>query len=309
MSGASASFTYEPPTPLDGQTVSFTSTSSSTNGAISYSWDFGDGGTSTLANPTHEFAAPDHPATYEVRLQIVDSAGSVDLAVQNVTAHPANEKPIATFTVGSAKLDQPTEFDATGSYDPDGTISDYSWSWGDGSPDESGAALTNPTHTYSDVGTFTATLTVTDNGGRQDVFSQQLNVRPSEYYVNADWVGVPYGEDPDGAGPAHAIGLDAFVRIGDVMEGIQPDDTIHVAAGTYADENTIQLFAEGVKLLGAGRDVTHVTNLNRLNIEASHELVSGLDFQGQGTWDEETHVFNGPRGPSSASAAMSSSRR
>jgi PKD repeat protein len=51
---------------------------------------------------------------------------------------------------------------AAGSTDPDGTITSYSWNFGDGTPAVSGA--TAP-HTYADPGTYTVTLTVTDNSG------------------------------------------------------------------------------------------------------------------------------------------------
>lgn len=57
-------------------------------------------------------------------------------------------------------------FDGRTSSDPDGVIASYSWNFGDPA---SGAAntsiLPNPVHTYSAPGTFTASLTVTDNGG------------------------------------------------------------------------------------------------------------------------------------------------
>ncbi len=53
-------------------------------------------------------------------------------------------------------------FDGSGSSDPDGTIASYQWNFGDGSAGLSGAMVQ---HTYTKPGTFTATLTVTDNSG------------------------------------------------------------------------------------------------------------------------------------------------
>jgi PKD repeat protein len=49
---------------------------------------------------------------------------------------------------------------------PGGSISRYSWSWGDGTPGSSGVA---PTHTYAAPGEYTVTLTVTDNYGLASV--------------------------------------------------------------------------------------------------------------------------------------------
>lgn len=55
-------------------------------------------------------------------------------------------------------------FDGSGSYDPDGEIVSYEWNFGDGSY---GSGV-NPTHTYTAVGTYEVTLTVTDNSGAVD---------------------------------------------------------------------------------------------------------------------------------------------
>jgi PKD repeat protein len=52
-------------------------------------------------------------------------------------------------------------FDGTGSNDPDGSIAGYAWTFGDGSS----AAGISASHTYVGAGTYTATLTVTDNLG------------------------------------------------------------------------------------------------------------------------------------------------
>jgi PKD repeat protein len=52
-------------------------------------------------------------------------------------------------------------FNSTGTYDPDGTIASYSWTYGDGS---SGSG-NSTSHSYSTAGTYTVTMTVTDNSG------------------------------------------------------------------------------------------------------------------------------------------------
>ena len=64
----------------------------------------------------------------------------------------------ATPESGAAPLE--VQFSSAGSTDPDGTIASYSWDFGDGSPLETTA---DATHTYAAAGTYTATLTVTDN--------------------------------------------------------------------------------------------------------------------------------------------------
>ena len=57
-------------------------------------------------------------------------------------------------------------FDGRASTDPDGVIASYSWNFGDSSSGTANTStLANPVHTYSSPGTFTASLTVTDNQG------------------------------------------------------------------------------------------------------------------------------------------------
>src|ERR1039457_7155649 len=63
-------FTFSPSTPVTGQAVQFTDTS--TGSPTSWSWNFGDGGTSTVQNPTHTFGT----GTYQVSLTASNAGGS-----------------------------------------------------------------------------------------------------------------------------------------------------------------------------------------------------------------------------------------
>lgn len=86
--------------------------------------------------------------------------------VDNVTNLVINQNPPSGISnyVHSYK-DFPTVFNASQSYDPDGNITEYIWSFGDGSNE----TLSAPNgsfviHTYGTVGLFKVTLTVVDNG-------------------------------------------------------------------------------------------------------------------------------------------------
>ena len=85
-----------------------------------------------------------------------------------------NSPPAASFTCnppsGGAPLS--VSFNASGSYDTDGNIVSYQWSFGDGSSG-SEAELT---HTYQNAGSFVAKLTVTDNQGGRDTSSKTITV-------------------------------------------------------------------------------------------------------------------------------------
>lgn len=65
-------------------------------------------------------------------------------------------------------------FNASASYDPDGYITTYSWDFDDGNV----TAVTSPmvTHSYLNYGNYTVTLTVTDNDGLTDIYSEIVEV-------------------------------------------------------------------------------------------------------------------------------------
>lgn len=76
-----------------------------------------------------------------------------------VVTPPANVAPTAAFT--SSVNGSVASLNAAGSVDPDGTIASYAWDFGDST---TGTGVT-AAHTYAAAGTYTVTLTVTDNGG------------------------------------------------------------------------------------------------------------------------------------------------
>lgn len=81
-----------------------------------------------------------------------------------------NQSPTASFTFNCTDLS--CSFDASASIDPDGSITGYSWNFGDGATDSG----VSPSHTYASSGTRTVTLTVTDNGGASASTSQSVTV-------------------------------------------------------------------------------------------------------------------------------------
>jgi hypothetical protein len=82
--------------------------------------------------------------------------------------------PVAVLTATPVSGDIPLNvvFDGSASYDSDGTVASYAWNFGDGGT-VAGAVCT---HTYNQAGTFTATLTVTDNVGAQAAVTVKITV-------------------------------------------------------------------------------------------------------------------------------------
>lgn len=81
-----------------------------------------------------------------------------------------NQPPTAVFS--SSCTDLACSFDGTGSSDPDGTIASFTWDFGDGSTASGGTTA----HTYASAGTYTARLSVTDDGGATATASRILTV-------------------------------------------------------------------------------------------------------------------------------------
>jgi PKD repeat protein len=150
------------------ETVTFTGSATDPAGAndpLTYSWDFGDGGTSNQQNPTHAYA---DNGTYNVTLSVWDGNDTgtkqISVVINNVpptvsasSNAPKNEGAAVQFT-GSAT-------DPAGAADP----LTYSWTFGDGGT----STAQNPTHAYADNGTYNVTLSVWDG---DDTGIKQISV-------------------------------------------------------------------------------------------------------------------------------------
>jgi PKD repeat protein len=142
--------------------------STDAEGAIaSYSWTFVSGATDTIVSPTYTFATP---GTYSVTLTVTDSKGATGTTSKLVTAAYLNIAPNADF-VFSCNVNI-CGFNASTSSDSDGSIASYAWDFGDGN---SGTGSTS-TWNYSSVGNYTVILTIADDDGATDTFTQVVAV-------------------------------------------------------------------------------------------------------------------------------------
>ncbi|MEW2012577.1 MULTISPECIES: PKD domain-containing protein [Microbacterium] len=172
-----AQFTYS----LDHLKASFQgSTSSDADGTIaSYAWDFGDGKTSTSADPTHTYASG---GDYTVKLTVTDDDGATNTTQMPITV-VANVPPTAQAAWSATGLD--ATFSSSGSGDSDGSIAGFNWDFGDGKTD----TTPSPSHTYAQAGSYTVVLTVTDDDGATDtvsldvVVAEPANVPPTAAFT------------------------------------------------------------------------------------------------------------------------------
>ena len=158
----------------------------------SYEWDFGDGANATGAYPTHIYTAA---GTYTVALTVYDDDSNwANFTTTAEITQTANQPPVSNAKGPYIGLSgQPLQFDASNSYDPDGTIVSYEWDFGDGDT----TTGISPTHTYSTQGTYTVVLTVTDNQGMSDTYTTTAEIsEASNSSSNSDrYVDIAAGYD------------------------------------------------------------------------------------------------------------------
>ena len=143
-------------------------TSTDQDGTItSYSWTFGDGATATGITTSHTYPAA---GSYPVSLTVTDNSGATNSTTAQVIVSRANVAPTAAFTTTTSNL--ALTADAGTSTDQDGTITSYSWTFGDGAT----ATGITTSHTYPAAGSYPVSLTVTDNSGATNSTTAQVIV-------------------------------------------------------------------------------------------------------------------------------------
>jgi PKD repeat protein len=179
--------------PISGQaplTVNFSGSASGGTSPYTYSWAFGDGGSSTSQNPSHTYQSA---STYTATLTVKDNATataskSVTITVTSPTS-PLTANASASPTSGQVPLSVSFTGSASGGTSP----YTYSWAFGDGGTSTS----QNPSHTYSSSGTFSATLTVKDSASAAASKSVTITVTTAPAQLAAAASGSPTsGEAP-----------------------------------------------------------------------------------------------------------------
>ena len=163
----SASFTYGPPSPQAGQTVSFTGSASGGTPPYRYSWSYGDGSTGTGLQSTHTYSVD---GTYQVTLTVEDSQGNTGTGVEPAVVGTSPLLDGFTYSRTTAQPGENINFTASAR----GGTPPYSYSWDFGN----GASATgaSATYSYATAGPYTVTLTVTDSTDHSNSTSQNLTI-------------------------------------------------------------------------------------------------------------------------------------
>ena len=150
-------------------TYTFSSVINSPDAVVSYLWDFGDGNSSTAANPSHTFAIV---GNYKISLKITTASGCV-ATTSVINGVSAGNKPTANFS-GSplvACASTPIKFTDLSS----GNVNEWLWNFGD----KATSNAKNPSHSYLDTGYFTISLTVRSSGCPDSIsFLKYIHILP-----------------------------------------------------------------------------------------------------------------------------------
>ena len=153
-------------TPLNGAAPLFVQfTDTSTGPPASWSWEFGDGTTSTLQNPSHTFATV---GTFMVKLTASNSLGS-SIKVVSAVVTSGGPLPVADFTANPVSGTAPLSVQFT---DLSTDAASWSWTFGDGGT----STQRNPVHVYQQPGSYNVSLTATNTAGQ--------NVRSKPSFIN-----------------------------------------------------------------------------------------------------------------------------
>jgi PKD repeat protein len=186
-----------------GNATTFTDLSSGPNTITSWAWDFGTAtGTSTVQNPTYTYASS---GAFLVTLTVTDNMLNTDTYSDSVYVYT---KPTAGFTSAPTTVCGGIVQFNDGSSITSGTITSYSWNFGDSVNNIS--SLQNPTHIFSNQGTYTVTETVTSDMGCMDTATATIN----NFIVDASLSTVITGDsvaftgNATGGSPAYMYSLD-----------------------------------------------------------------------------------------------------
>jgi len=188
-----ASFTFSPSLACSGSPINFNF--NGTGVGLTYQWDFGDGGDTTLQNPTHIYDTFGCGiSTYNVSLRITDRNGCTDdttIQVQVKQQPQANyyEEHNWLFCHTDTSNIRDTARIYLTSSDP--CITQFQVNWGDGSPVENYTSSQFPIeHTFTHIGYYPVTITAIGANGCQTVFQQQIVIESNPV---ASIIGPPTG--------------------------------------------------------------------------------------------------------------------
>ena len=243
------------------EATSFAFSNTSTN-ATSYVWDFGDGTTSTLTNPTKTYTTA---GTFIVKLIAINANGCMDSSAQTISFIP---KPIAGFSISSSGVCSNNTFIFTDTSKVIGTSNYYYYDFGDGTF----SLLQNPTKVFAAAGTYKVILFVTNSNGCKDSTSKTIVVaaKPTASFAIANYTSCSNNNTLNFVN-ASTNATSYVWSFGDGFDNTSTNPThTYSSLGTY----NVKLVATNVK--GCKDSATQTINLVAKPIAAFSYTSSGL---------------------------------
>ncbi len=177
-----AQFSASPTSGLAPLNVEFKDLSQPVGSVDSWTWTFGDGGTSSDQNPTHEYNTE---GIFSVSLTASNSDG-IDVETKtNMIFVKGAGRPVAEFAASPTSGNAPLEVQFTDR--SSGDIDGWFWTFGDGST----SSEQSPVHEYINAGVFTVTLGVSGAGGTDSITKTNLIKAAGADKIEAQFTAAP----------------------------------------------------------------------------------------------------------------------
>ena len=184
VTNTTAAFTPSNAAPFTAESVTLNAAASSNPdapGQMTFRWDL-DGNGSYETPTTGESSAPALAASWAtagnrvVGLRVTDDSGAQVFTSRTVAVQ--NRAPLAVFSATPPVIaGQSATLDASGSFDPDGTVARYEWDFdNNGVYETDGGTASALSHVFPVNGAFTVGLRVTDNTGASATTSRTVTV-------------------------------------------------------------------------------------------------------------------------------------
>jgi PKD repeat protein len=167
--------------------ISFIGHGNDSDGSVvAYNWTSSIDGflntSSAFTKPASELLVGTHTIYFTVQ----DDYGAWSSPATEILTITTNQPPVASFSYSPMNpgINEIVTFNDSTSYDPDGSIVSYNWSFGD--VNSTNTTVSTITHSYASVGEYTVNLTVTDDEGATNKTSRVIKVFPDVPYFDTE---------------------------------------------------------------------------------------------------------------------------
>ncbi|MBV4357028.1 PKD domain-containing protein [Parasegetibacter sp. MAH-26] len=170
VTGSNAGF-FSPDTLSCKTPANVTFTDTTKGSPTTWSWNFGDGSTSTLQNPAHTYA---RTGLFNVTLAVKNGNGCT--STKTLQQYVKIAIPTATIDIPVANGCNTLDINAKATVNSVDGVASYTWKFGDGTADFTSTSSPLVTHHYGSIGTYTLTLIATTKGGCSVTATQSIEI-------------------------------------------------------------------------------------------------------------------------------------